>query len=186
METIPSGVVPRPRAVSLLWNLAHCLLTNRPMFGHFWSPESHLTILLILILRWFSTPSLIAPGSPSSGRVYGTEPDVSAQTLTWARYNQARKLSCQQKGGEQGPSQSQHKYTPALPRPPWKQSCSLLFNQFPLLVLTNIKHIPQNCFFWLVQDITYGSPIMEQSDEKVMIWGAFLQKPPSAGMGCVA
>lgn len=36
---------------SLLWNSAHCLLTNRPVFGHFWSPESHLTILLILILR---------------------------------------------------------------------------------------------------------------------------------------
>lgn len=36
---------------SLLWNSAHCLLTDRPVFGHFWSPESHLTILLILILR---------------------------------------------------------------------------------------------------------------------------------------
>lgn len=51
-----NGNHPKPGGAwtrsSLLWNLAHCLLTtNRPVFGYFWSPESHLTILLILILR---------------------------------------------------------------------------------------------------------------------------------------
>lgn len=43
-----------------------------------WSRGNLLTVLLILVLRWLSTPNLISSGSASSGGTYGTEPFSSA------------------------------------------------------------------------------------------------------------
>lgn len=63
----------------------------------------------IWVLRWLSAPSLIAPGSPSSGGAYGIEP------FSGAIYSDSD-MSCRQKDREKDPSQRWKRwFKPSLP-----------------------------------------------------------------------